>query len=1462
MAEELFGEPVEAPGTRLFGEPAPAPTPAEQLFGEPADDEGLGAFGTVREIGRGILSGPVTLAQGVTEFGAAALDLAFDTDYARGVTGAFEGFRDRRGLRTETTPARIADEVTAFGLGFLPIAGWLGRASAAARGTVPAAGASNHVYMRTADAFGRSARGQALLGTRARLAATTALAAGGFEVLTTPEGYGTVSDTFDVMPDFLQTEDASDGITGRADALRRFRNRGRRAAEAAAMSGAVDTALMALPRAAELVVAAPVIGPAISSSARASRDLLLSAAQNVGRVPGAQSTGEFFRRWFSPSGGVDPRLAEMNLDRQAYSSTALRQATDHLRQLDDATNNLFERLQLTGRGRAGVERTQRDVTDYITGARPDALEGYDAAVREAADRMQRLTWTYEEQLLKEIDAAESVFGGGGGPAMRGPGSLGVQKLRRTREALLEQRAAAATQREAVREGREAAGEALKGFEDAQSTYLRRRFERYEAPERFFANMDPKFMESATFKSAVQEVLDNSGEALTTPEAQQKVLHYLGLDLLANGDLTPEQALRQRAKTAAADRTGREIFPTASGINVVESLFDLREPLIDKSPSLRQLMGEVTDPKSLFVHTISDLADTVSNVRFARSLAADPELLKAGNEAVQALSRGGRPMLVDPGRVRGPLPQREGAGGGAYIGDAPGTGPELVEDVLRNYGYRPLDEQPDVTHPFMGQYGSLTGMWAPPEVHDALNMFGRLGQTNTSEFIALAVGAKALSQQMTVVMNPVSQIRNISGNAMFLAGNGNLGRDLSVFDALRLTAGSFADNPQGEQMLAQLGRLGVVDTALVTNQIQAMQRMGRDLNFAGAVQRGMDKIARHVPLAGRLHKFLNRTYSDVDTFFKIANTLAEESKLATTLARAGLDDTNPALRQTMIDNGLAVRAAVEQDPSIPFRRVYAAEVTKDVMPTYNRVPRAVRLLDMSPFFGAFTSFASETIRNSANTLARGMKELGFTVPPALRQQLGEEAARALEVGMRAQGAARLTSFLTVAATAPPGAALASARTVGMTDGDVAATYQMLPPYVGGHALIFTDFDRATGRVEYVDQSLVNPYAFVTDGVRAALRAYHRAGVLGADEQNQILTGAWAGLISYAEPFGTESLVFERLRDVLPSAWVGRGGETPTGARVYGESESFGTKMQKSFNHMLGGFLPGYAREFTQPRAGEFSQGRLSRALSETPSAQGQEFNMFEEAVRLVSGYTPMVLNLQRDFHFNGLEYTALRSEARGIANGAIRAADTTPEQMAERWGNYLDDVYRHQSALYADVLAARQLGLTENQIVQQLRRRANMGAAEARAIVRGQFYATGPSTDLITDLRRDTLEDIRTRRTPTPPWQVFRELTRDMQRRPLSPQLGMESREARETSIESLLSAQAQTAAPAAPPAPMPAPPQLPAAPPTPVAGPPQTPVAPAAAPQATRAPVAPGLLGTNPMDILRNMEIVQRTGGG
>jgi hypothetical protein len=136
--------------------------------------------------------------------------------------------------------------------------------------------------------------------------------------------------------------------------------------------------------------------------------------------------------------------------------------------------------------------------------------------------------------------------------------------------------------------------------------------------------------------------------------------------------------------------------------------------------------------------------------------------------------------------------------------------------------------------------------------------------------------------------------------------------------------------------------------------------------------------------GQIMRFFEKFTEGTDNIFKAAAILSEESKLTEALAKAGIDAGSPSpamdeLMQVFIDTGLATRAGSQVLPELTPIEVMAAELVKNTMPNYRRIGRFVRGLDRIPLFGNFTSFASENIRNSVNTVQRAFQEMAFRVP---------------------------------------------------------------------------------------------------------------------------------------------------------------------------------------------------------------------------------------------------------------------------------------------------------------------------------------------------------------------------------------------------------------------------------------------------------------------------------------------------
>lgn len=1430
-----------------------AAAPAQNTFADLVPEENKSLLGqglyAGQELGRGLLAAPISLIQGLVETGAAGLDLALGSNTSRSVTEAFNTIREGVGATPESAGGKAVEDITAFGLGFLPIVGWLGRANKVARAAkagkvLPPPSTSR--FLRSAEKFGASASGQALLSKPAGLIGTTAAAAAGYETLFSPDGRTTLSDTFELGGPLRTEQDT--GLTGREEALRRIRNKLRSGTEAAALSTAFDTAITGIG-AGVGAFGRTEAGAATARGIRTGFDIIGSA---VSKVPGAKAIGRVGTKYLTPAGGADPRVYEEMMDTMARIDATEAGGIRAYAEYEKAFNDTLGKMRLFGKGKETAQQAERDLFKYLTGTGP-RLDKYGKEVASAADRLLDTSNKVRSQFIESVERElETAL----------PGTDRAIKLQNALKAMTEHQ------------------EAEKGF-------LRRAFAVHKDPFTYYKNLDLAGKDKKLYDDAVLEVSKNLNmDAFATPEAlamaRYKVNEYIGLGAINNG-LSPQAAIKKLVRSLEAERvspSGNLFAKDMPKLKLTPTLLAPREAILDSSPKLRQLLGEVTDPKELYIQTIGDMSKTTAALNFYQNMARSG-LVSSLADAIPALSAGRKPLFV---QVPDPLNPTE-FDMSPFInrarelrvqttpaitlgGDIPAEVGGSIDpaDIIQSYtdelvqsGYVKLGEANNLSDVFAGQYGSLTGLYVAPETYQALTAPLRIGINGADEFLSILTQIRGLSQKMTIVPNPESQIRNILGNTAMLAATANLGRSTDVFDLFKLFTTSIEGlNEQGLERLSKVISLsGVTESSLVIKALQEYKDAGADLAISGKLRNLISKAEGLVPFLSAFE----RLYADTDSFFKGVAVVSEQNKLMSAFQAAGLKRPVMGLLEDMVDAGIAKRLSSKANPELNPLEVIAADAVKDMFPIYNRVGLAVRELDKFPVFGNFMSFASENIRNSVNIVDRGLREMSFTVSDRVRKRLGEAEAVAFERAIRAQGAQRLAAYTAVAGILPKAAVRASMAMTGTTPEQMEAMYAELPSFFAGNDIAVTANDQK-GKLEYINLSYTMPYAFAIDPAVAGLRAYNEAGRLGKDEMNQIMSGIWASVTSYSDPFASQSMSSERILDVLPREALGRGGVTLTGSKVYNETDTLWDKVLSSINHLTATYIPGYAREIVEIRGGDIRPGRITRAMTDTPGPQGEEFNMPAEFARLVTGFTPMELNLRRDFQFAGKEYSPRRQETKTSATRIIRAPDRTVEEMRDAWTTYLDNLYREQVKLYGDIQAARTLGLSDKEIRRQLIKEAKLGSDEVGAIMRGLFYPGSVTDELLEDIRMQEKADRINRRTPTNeiPFREFMRMSRDRMRQPLIPETPAEA--APQTQAPANPFMDLIPAAPAAPANPfedlVPAPRGAAPAPAPVFAAP--APAAPLPTAGAVRATLAPSLLGGDLASQAANAEIAARLG--
>jgi hypothetical protein len=1410
----------------------------------------------ISDVGRATITAPIEFGRGIAGLAALGLDSALDTDYSRDVTEFFDAADEYVG-GPKTQAGEFTRDMLVFGLGFVPIAGWIGRAGLVAK-TGKGLNATSK-FMQSAEKFGAGKTGRALLGNRAKVLGATALASGAYDFAISDGNRTGVTDMIEFLPESLKTEKDT-GLTGSAEASRQFRNRLRRASEASALGATFDTLLYGLGRGSRAIGESKIVGDPLSKAARATLKGWETLGNLTGRIPGAEPLKENLTRYFAPQGGLERRVArsiqEAGIQEKSFKQDYARLLSRFDRLAKDAAKKSVER---SGR-RDMVGQMEADLMRHVEFSTGDHLaKTYGKEFQEIGDEM-RLILTQQQDNL--FSAAEQVAKES--PTVRGvagiPEGLGPQRGAQSKKA------------------QELLAFMKENNKDAKR-HISRVYELYRNPAKLYEDLGGKnLMEDPRFKAAVDVLVRESGQR--TPEsvqnAQRTMLQMLNIDPIG-GVLTPkniEKAIQNRLKQIKADVVGDSSAVVAKRSPVFKLNQGILQNRVDltKYAEVRTLLGEIKTPRERLGYMLDNLTELNTSLQFYKQQSRTA--MPAG-EALRAIGEGKRPSYVFlPGSGRDTMPEDRFADLSSALGKG-ASKQELVkntEQLLHSEGYRKLGEEnfDDIAG---GSYGALSGMYVPEELYNTLTAPRQFGMNYVSQLGAILTQMKGLTQKMLIVPNPASRVRDFIGGKLMKIGSGNASSGFGQTDgqiAYNVFRNLYSDDPAiRNRMMRILSLAGVSDSSVALNAIESINKGASDYGAIGAVKKGIE-MYEQAPLMRPVLEFFEKTTAGVDTLAKAEVFFAEKSKLEEFLgAVARNTDEEQSVLRWLDDSGLVDRTKSElgelrisqasgtaSSDLLTDVEVIAADLTRRVMPTYGEIGLAVREADRLLPFGNFVSFASETIRNMGNILELGIKGLALEADDQLIAEIGKEAAERAVRMQRGYAAQRLTGLLTVSSLVPKSLVKFGQDSTGLTDEQMDRLHEQVDFFQKGQDIVPLEFD-GEGKIKYLNLSYVAPYSFVTDAAQAALREYQERGRLNQNEAQQILGGGWEFIRALADPFTAESMFYERVRDALPSGGeggfgLGRGGQTQTGARIYEPTDSYGSKVSQGFLHVFDALVPGMAKLVIEMDKGDIEPGRLTRAMLNIPGSRSQEYDVQEELGRQITGFTPMTLDLKRDAEFAARAYAPARSNTKTKANREILRGDSTPESISRAWGGYLDDLYREQSKLYNEILAFRELGLSDQEIRRNFVRKANLGTKEVNSIMRGEFYPGSVSAEIRKDVNDQVRAEGRRRLTTNVNWGELNRMSSSRRGEELDPEL---FRVRRQQDTEQPVATPLETQDEMIPPGVLGVPAQ--AAPAT--MAPATTPAAPAApaAPQVQPAP-SPGLLGTNPVDQLRNLELFNR----
>jgi hypothetical protein len=599
----------------------------------------------------------------------------------------------------------------------------------------------------------------------------------------------------------------------------------------------------------------------------------------------------------------------------------------------------------------------------------------------------------------------------------------------------------------------------------------------------------------------------------------------------------------------------------------------------------------------------------------------------------------------------------------------------------------------------------TTYYAKPEIANAMKNVeavfkGLMDNPIYGNFMKLKAGA----QIGGTIFSPVAQVRNVTGNAFIALVNGLYGNNISLKDSYKLVIqdifqGAKLNSKKFQREIDDLINRGILQQNVQTQELKKL------FETANRGEISLDSFMNN-----KIVKKFVDVYQGADSGMKIFADKFYKGAFGTAMKAE-----NPALlqkgtkayddfmvevkdwysrvaKQDFLDknyltNELKTPAEILGDMS--------AFLVKNTMPTYSMVPKAVRATRELPF-GNFASFPSEILRNSANIIAIGARELTSANP--LIRQMG---ARRL-IGASA-GFGGLGYVVKKGAEAITGV---DENKMEAFQRSFAAQYQK-----NSTLIPVTSVDE-NGNFKYYNFSYTNPYDVLVRPANAILEAFSD-GRLNKDSVDKIvmnalfgnnITGRTGALGEFFAPFMDESIGTERAFDI-----AFRDGIKREGGRVFYPQDDINTKISKGIEHIAGGLVPGgvrSAQRIWEGATGKFTDAGTIRDMRTefaaiTTGVRIEDAKPLASIPFIVTSYNKDKQNIDKKF-----------------ADIAYRPS-VKPEQRLDAYKNYLTESYDSQNKMYQIIKDASTIGLDETEVKGIVQSRLN-NKKETNSLFNGTF----------------------------------------------------------------------------------------------------------------------------------------------
>ena len=730
----------------------------------------------------------------------------------------------------------------------------------------------------------------------------------------------------------------------------------------------------------------------------------------------------------------------------------------------------------------------------------------------------------------------------------------------------------------------------------------------------------------------------------------------------------------------ADKIDQKTIADRATTNI-EELSGVAKPVIQK------LLGKAKNPMSSIVEGTNNLSMQVRSGQFYDDLILTNNKLKREYDA-----------WVNGGRV-GPEPRIPFLYNNTKeaIKYAGGTGDDFKQIVSpEGDAAREIDRWFDPKAALKNiDEDSVVRMNAKGEIEDILNpIAGKFALKDYAEAFAktqnssrsfpqqiynsLILYPKGLSQMSKTILAPFTHARNFISATAFAAANGILpfGNTKDVKAAWNALQAFGPGTRTSNEFYQELLELGVVNSNV---QLKQVADLLEDVDFGSTLNKlnsdwGLNRFIKGLK---KIKRGAEDYYTAEDDFWKIFTFLGEKSRLEKAYNKAGLK-----LGQEFVDaNG------AKQIFNDAYLKRAAADLVKNNVPNYAFVSDFIKGLRKFPV-GNFVAFPSEIIRTSANIVDTALKEINYsTIINGKRVN-----------PLRSRGIQRLTGMAATTAALPLGTVAAAQAIYNVADEEIDAMRRYVADWSKNSVLI--PFRNDDGKLSYIDFSHLNAYDTVTRPIQTVLNAVNQGR---ADEDGLVddfILGMIESTKELGSPFISESIWTEGLADIFV-----RNGLTREGRRLWNPEDTAGDKISSSIGHLVE----------TQAPLNWKQLGRLGLSMKPVLGIDGkfdERGNTYELGNELlgIAGLRRVTVDPEKSFNYKITEFKKrLRDSKSLFASAALKGGDVTPEEIVDAYINANRALYDVNRNMYLDMEAAKVLGMSEDDLAQDMEGRGESTA---------------------------------------------------------------------------------------------------------------------------------------------------------